>query len=238
LGHPARKRQSPRHVYWRWLRPASHSGLRRWKPRSSLAIAGAPRAKSRGFARRRTFGTISIAPARRATSCKAGLDSRGQLISWRHRGFFALDRNFFITVPASPRAPPHKWIRSDFPAPLSFPTFAWNSPSPNPACPLGYWRSVDSSGKPVRALKFSLMKRPTLLAANPLEFLLAAFGPARKISIRNNETFGRRPAARRACRRTRCGKIRLAQTAPLRAAVVVSPPSFGWGRLRGATLRK
>jgi len=124
---------------------------------------------------------------------EAGLDSRGQLISWRHRGSSPSIETFYNGTGLSPSAAAQV-DALDFPA-LLVPNFRLEFTVAESGMPLGYWRSVDSSGNQF-ALSSFFDEAAHAAGRNPLEFLLATFGPARKISLRNNETFdvGRRRA--------------------------------------------
>jgi isoquinoline 1-oxidoreductase beta subunit len=124
---------------------------------------------------------------------QAGLDARGQLISWRHRGSSPSIETFYNGTGISPSAAAQ--VDSlDFPA-LFVPNFRLEFTVAESGMPLGYWRSVDSSGNQF-ALSSFFDEAAHAAGRDPLEFLLAAFGPARKISLRNNEIFdvGRRRA--------------------------------------------
>jgi isoquinoline 1-oxidoreductase beta subunit len=124
---------------------------------------------------------------------EAGLDSRGQLISWRHRGSSPSIETFYNGTGISPSAAAQ--VDSlDFPA-LLVPNFRLEFTVAESGMPLGYWRSVDSSGNQF-ALSSFFDEAAHAAGRDPLEFLLATFGPARKIPLRNNETFdvGRRRA--------------------------------------------
>jgi isoquinoline 1-oxidoreductase beta subunit len=124
---------------------------------------------------------------------EAGLDSRGQLISWRHRGCSPSIETFYNGTGISPSAAAQ--VDSlDFPA-LFVPHFRLEFTVAESGMPLGYWRSVDSSGNQF-ALSSFFDEAAHAAGRDPLEFLLATFGPARKISLGNNETFdvGRRRA--------------------------------------------
>jgi isoquinoline 1-oxidoreductase beta subunit len=124
---------------------------------------------------------------------EAGLDSRGQLISWRHRGSSPSIETFYNGTGLSPSAAAQV-DALDFPA-LLVPNFRLEFTVAESGMPLGYWRSVDSSGNQF-ALSSFFDEAAHAAGRDPLEFLLATFGPARKISLRNNETFdvGRRRA--------------------------------------------
>jgi isoquinoline 1-oxidoreductase subunit beta len=124
---------------------------------------------------------------------EAGLDSRGQLISWRHRGSSPSIETFYNGTGISPSAAAQV-DALDFPA-LLVPNFRLEFTVAESGMPLGYWRSVDSSGNQF-ALSSFFDEAAHAAGRDPLEFLLATLGPARKISLRNNETFdvGRRRA--------------------------------------------
>jgi isoquinoline 1-oxidoreductase beta subunit len=122
---------------------------------------------------------------------QAGLDSRGQLISWRHRGSSPSIETFYNGTGISPSAAAQ--VDSlDFPA-LFIPNFRLEFTVAESGMPLGYWRSVDSSGNQF-ALSSFFDEAAHAAGRDPLEFLLAAFGPPRKIPVGNNATLdvGRR----------------------------------------------
>jgi len=112
----------------------------------------------------------------------------------------------------------------DFPA-LFVPNFRLEFTVAESGVPLGYWRSVDSSGNQF-ALSSFFDEAAHAASRDPLEFLLAAFGPARKISIRNNETFDvgrRRAVVELAAEKSGWHK----PLAPGRGRGIAA--SFGWG---------
>jgi isoquinoline 1-oxidoreductase subunit beta len=154
---------------------------------------------------------------------QAGLDSRGQLISWRHRGSSPSIENFYNGTGISPSAAAQ--VNSlDFPA-LFVPNFRLEFTVAESGMPLGYWRSVDSSGNQF-ALSSFFDEAAHAAGRDPLEFLLAAFGPARKISLRNNETFDvgrRRAVVELAAEKSGWHK----PLAPSRGRGIAA--SFGWG---------
>jgi len=122
---------------------------------------------------------------------QAGLDSRGQLISWRHRGSSPSIETFYNGTGISPSAAAQ--VDSlDFPA-LFIPNFRLEFTVAESGMPLGYWRSVDSSGNQF-ALSSFFDEAAHAAGRDPLEFLLAAFGSPRKIPVGNNATLdvGRR----------------------------------------------
>jgi isoquinoline 1-oxidoreductase beta subunit len=122
---------------------------------------------------------------------QAGLDTQGQLISWRHRGSSPSIETFYNGTGISPRAAAQ--VDSlDFPA-LFVPNFRLEFTVAESVMPLGYWRSVDASGNQFVISSF-FDEAAHAVGRDPLEFLLAAFGPARKIPAGNGETLdvGRR----------------------------------------------
>jgi len=122
---------------------------------------------------------------------QAGLDAQGQLISWRHRGSSPSIETFFNGTGISPRAAAQ--VDSlDFPA-LFVPNFRLEFTVAESGMPLGYWRSVDASGNQFVISSF-FDEAAHAAGRDPLEFLLAAFGPARKIPVGSGETLdvGRR----------------------------------------------
>src|SRR5713226_1610486 len=122
---------------------------------------------------------------------QAGLDAQGQLISWRHRGSSPSIETFYNGTGISPRAAAQ--VDSlDFPA-LFVPNFRLEFTVAESGMPLGYWRSVDASGNQFVVSSF-FDEAAHAAGRDPLEFLLAAFGPARKIPVGNGETLdgGRR----------------------------------------------
>jgi len=122
---------------------------------------------------------------------QAGLDAQGQLISWRHRGSSPSIETFFNGTGISPRAAAQ--VDSlDFPA-LFVPNFRLEFTVAESSMPLGYWRSVDASGNQFVISGF-FDEAAHAAGRDPLEFLLAALGPARKIPVGNAETLdvGRR----------------------------------------------
>jgi isoquinoline 1-oxidoreductase subunit beta len=122
---------------------------------------------------------------------QAGLDAQGQLISWRHRGSSPSIETFYNGTGISPQAAAQ--VDSlDFPA-LLIPNFRLEFAVAESGMPLGYWRSVDASGNQFVLSSF-FDEAAHAAGGDPLEFLLAAFGPARKIPVGNGETLdvGRR----------------------------------------------
>jgi len=121
----------------------------------------------------------------------AGLDAQGQLVSWRHRCSSPSIETFYNGTGISPQAAAQ--VDSlDFPA-LFIPNFRLEFTVAESGVPLGYWRSVDASGNQFVVSSF-FDEAAHAAGRDPLEFLLATFGPARKIPVGNRETLdvGRR----------------------------------------------
>ena len=124
---------------------------------------------------------------------QGGLDAQGQLVSWRQRGSSPSIETFYSGVGISPQASAQ--VDSlDFPA-LFIPNFRLEFAVAESGMPLGYWRSVDASGNQFVVSSF-FDEAAHAAGRDPLEFLLAAFGPARKISVGTGNTLdvGRRRA--------------------------------------------
>jgi isoquinoline 1-oxidoreductase beta subunit len=122
---------------------------------------------------------------------QAGLDAQGQLVSWRHRGSSPSIETFYNGTGISPQAAAQ--VDSlDFPA-LFIPNLRLEFTVAESGMPLGYWRSVDASGNQFVLSSF-FDEAAHAAGRDPLEFLLTAFGPARKIPVGNGETLdvGRR----------------------------------------------
>ena len=124
---------------------------------------------------------------------QAGLNGQGQLVSWRHRGSSPSIEIFYNGTGISPQASAQ--VDSlDFPA-LFIPNFRLEFTVAESGMPLGYWRSVDASGNQFVISSF-FDEAAHAAGRDPLEFLFAAFGPARKIPVGNGNTLdvGRRRA--------------------------------------------
>jgi len=125
-------------------------------------------------------------------SLRAGLDAKGNLISWKHRAASPSIGTFYNGTGISTQAAAA--VDSlDFPA-FSVLNLRLEFSIVETGLPLGYWRSVDDSGNQfVRSGFFD--EAAHAAGRDPVEFLLAALGPARKIS-RGNGTIdvGRRRA--------------------------------------------
>ena len=123
----------------------------------------------------------------------AGLDAQGQLVSWRHRGSSPSIDNFYNGTGISPQSAAQ--VESlDFPA-LFVPNFRLEFAVAESVMPLGYWRSVSASGNQFVLSSF-FDEAAHAAGRDPLEFLLAAFGPARKIPVGDGQPLdvGRRRA--------------------------------------------
>ncbi len=113
-------------------------------------------------------------------SLSAGLDAKGGLISWKHRAASPSIGIFYGGTGIS--AGEAAGVDSlDFPA-LSVPNLRLEFAVAETGMPLGYWRSVDDSGNQfVRSCFFD--EAAHAAGRDPVEFLLAALGPARKIDF-------------------------------------------------------
>ena len=122
---------------------------------------------------------------------QAGLDEQGRLSSWRHRGSSPSIETFYNGTGISPGAAAQVYSL-DFPA-LFIPNFRLEFSVAECGMPLGYWRSVDASGNQFVLSSF-FDEAAQAAGRDAVEFLLAAFGPARKIPVGNGETLdvGRR----------------------------------------------
>ena len=115
----------------------------------------------------------------------AGLDAQGKLLSWRHRGSSPSIETFYNGTGISPQAAAQ--VDSlDFPA-LFIPNFRLEFAVAESGMPLGYWRSVDASGNQFVLSSF-FDEAAHAAGRDPLEFLLATFGPSRKIDLGNQQS--------------------------------------------------
>jgi isoquinoline 1-oxidoreductase beta subunit len=125
---------------------------------------------------------------------QAGLDTKGNLISWKHRAASPSIGIFYSGTSIS--AGEAAGVDSlDFPA-YSVPNLRLEFAVADTGMPLGYWRSVDDSGNQFVRSCF-LDEAAHAAGRDPVEFLFAALGPARKIDLGpNNGTIdvGRRRA--------------------------------------------
>ena len=111
---------------------------------------------------------------------QAGLDAKGNLISWKHRAASPSIGIFYSGTGVS--AGEAAGVDSlDFPA-YSVSNLRLEFAVADTGMPLGYWRSVDDSGNQfVRSCFFD--EAAHAAGRDPVEFLLAALGPARKIDV-------------------------------------------------------
>lgn len=113
-------------------------------------------------------------------SLRAGLDAKGSLIAWKHRASSPSIGIFYNGTGISAAAA--AGVDSlDFPA-LSVPNFRLEFAVAESGMPLGYWRSVDASGNQF-VLSGFFDEAAHVAGRDPVEFLLAALGPARKIDL-------------------------------------------------------
>lgn len=111
---------------------------------------------------------------------RAGLDGKGNLIAWKHRASSPSIGIFYNGTGISAAAA--AGVDSlDFPA-LSVPNFRLEFAVAESGMPLGYWRSVDASGNQF-VLSGFFDEAAHLAGRDPVEFLLAALGPARKMVL-------------------------------------------------------
>ncbi len=113
-------------------------------------------------------------------SLRAGLDAKGNLISWKHRASAPSIGTFYNGTGISAQAA--AGVDSlDFPA-FCVPNLRLEFAVAETGMPLGYWRSVDDSGNQFVRSCF-LDEAAHAAGRDPVEFLLAALGPARKIDL-------------------------------------------------------
>lgn len=111
---------------------------------------------------------------------QAGLDAKGDLISWKHRAAAPSIGIFYSGTGISAGAA--AGVDSlDFPA-YSVPNLRLEFAVAETGMPLGYWRSVDDSGNQFVRSCF-LDEAAHAAGRDPVEFLLAALGSARKIDL-------------------------------------------------------
>jgi len=114
---------------------------------------------------------------------RAGLDARGKLIAWSHRASSPSIETFYNGTGISPQAAAQ--VDSlDFPAPF-IPNFRLEFAVAESGMPLGYWRSVDSSGNQF-ALSCFFDEAAHAAGRDPVEFLLSTLGPARMLDLGQN----------------------------------------------------
>jgi isoquinoline 1-oxidoreductase beta subunit len=111
---------------------------------------------------------------------RAGLDARGNLLAWSHRASSPSIETFYNGTGISPQAAAQ--VDSlDFPAPF-IPNLRLEFAVADSGMPLGYWRSVDSSGNQFVLSSF-FDEAAHAAGRDPVEFLLATLGPSRKIEL-------------------------------------------------------
>jgi isoquinoline 1-oxidoreductase subunit beta len=156
---------------------------------------------------------------------QAGLDNQGKLLSWRHRGSSPSIETFYSGTGISPQSAAQ--VDSlDFPA-LYIPNFRLEFAVAESGMPLGYWRSVDSSGNQF-ALSSFFDEAAHAADRDPVEFLLATLGPARKIDLGNQGSID--VARRRAVVELAAEKSNWQQPLPAGRGRGIAAAS-GWGSL-------
>jgi isoquinoline 1-oxidoreductase subunit beta len=114
---------------------------------------------------------------------EAGLDGKGNLISWKHRAASPSIGMFYSGTGIS--AAEAAGVDSlDFPA-FAVPNLRLEFAIADTGMPLGYWRSVDDSGNQFVRSSF-LDEAAHAAGRDPVEFLLGILGPARKIDLGPN----------------------------------------------------
>lgn len=114
---------------------------------------------------------------------RAGLDARSNLVSWFHRaaspsiGQFYSGSGISANAAAEVNGP-------DFPA-FAVPNFHLEFAVAHSGMPLGYWRSVENSGNGFAISSF-FDEAAHAAGRDPVEFLLAILGPARKMDLGGN----------------------------------------------------
>jgi isoquinoline 1-oxidoreductase subunit beta len=111
---------------------------------------------------------------------RAGLDSQSHLISWFHRAASPSIGQFYNGTDISANAAAEV-NGPDFPA-FSVPNFRLEFAVAQSGMPLGYWRSVENSGNGFAISSF-FDEAAHAAGRDPVEFLLAALGPARKLEL-------------------------------------------------------
>jgi len=110
----------------------------------------------------------------------AGLDGQNNLIAWRHRGTSPSIDIFYNGTGISPRAAA-QLNGGDFPA-YGVSNLRIEFAVADSGLPLGYWRSVENSGNQFVISSF-FDEAAAAAGRDPVEFLLAVLGPARKIEL-------------------------------------------------------
>jgi isoquinoline 1-oxidoreductase beta subunit len=114
---------------------------------------------------------------------RAGLDADKNLVSWLHRAASPSIGQFYSGTGISANAAAEV-NGSDFPA-FGVPNFRLEFAVAQSGMPLGYWRSVENSGNQFAISSF-FDEAAHAAGRDPVEFLLAVLGPARKIDRGGN----------------------------------------------------
>jgi isoquinoline 1-oxidoreductase subunit beta len=111
---------------------------------------------------------------------QAGLDSRGNVVAWRHRASSPSIGAFYEGTQISPAAAA-ELNGPDFPA-FGVPNFRVEFARLDCGVPVGYWRSVENSGNQFVISSF-LDEAAAAAKRDPVEFHLALLGAPRKIQL-------------------------------------------------------
>ena len=111
---------------------------------------------------------------------RAGLDSHGNLVAWRHRASSPSIGVFYEGTQISPAAA-SELNGPDFPA-FGVPNFRVEFARLDCGVPVGYWRSVENSGNQFVISSF-LDEAAAAAKRDPVEFHLALLGAPRKIEL-------------------------------------------------------
>jgi isoquinoline 1-oxidoreductase beta subunit len=111
---------------------------------------------------------------------QAGLDVGNAIVSWRHRASSPSIDMFYNGTGISPGAAAQV-NGPDFPA-FGVPNFRLEFAVADSILPLGYWRSVENSGNQF-AISGFFDEASQAASRDPVDFLLATLGPARKIEL-------------------------------------------------------
>ncbi len=137
----------------------------------------------------------------------AGLDGQSNLIAWRHRATSPSIDVFYSGTGISPRGAA-QLDGSSFPA-FGVPNLRLEFAVADSGMPLGYWRSVENSGNQFVTSSF-FDEAATAAGRDPVEFLLAVLGPARKINPGSDSVIDigrRRRVIELAAERSNWGKL-------------------------------
>jgi isoquinoline 1-oxidoreductase beta subunit len=111
---------------------------------------------------------------------RAGLDTDKNLVSWLHRAASPSIGQFYSGTGISANAAAEV-NGPDFPA-FAVPNFRLEFAVAQSGMPLGYWRSVENSGNQFAISSF-FDEAAHAAGRDPVEFLLAVLGPARRIDL-------------------------------------------------------